>query len=175
MAAIILPPLGSGAFAPPPYDIPVFCPPNLSNTRQTISVNPVVSVVGPAIVPRDGGYEVRLLVTSIDAGTFRVHFGPAGADSDPICYSGVSGQGERVIITPGTSVTVIVPPEPIGGPYPFYFERLTGIGLETFTSSPLVTVVPHLVRSRMLTYRQTLLRNWKTGYRTIEALEFPQT
>jgi len=130
-------------------------------------------VATPATVSRDGGASVTVDSIAENDGTFRVHFGPSGDTTDPICYSGISGSGIIVELAGGI-FTCIIPRIDVGGPYLFHAVRLSGTGNATFTTGGLVTVVPHDFSSRVLRYRGLLPRTWFTGYRTIEQEVFPQ-
>lgn len=127
----------------------------------------------PDTVMKDGGTIVTVDSIVENDGTFRVHFGPNGDTTDPICYSGISGNAEVVELS-NQIFSCVLPPIDIGGPYFFHAVRLSGTGNATFTTGALVTVVAHDFKSRVLRYRGLLPRTWLTGYRTTEQEVFPQ-
>lgn len=129
--------------------------------------------VSSATVMNDGGYLITLRNLSVADGTFRMHFGPLSSTSDPICYSGVSGDGEASTLVDGV-LTCVIPPSVIGGPYAFHGVRLSGTGSVSFTTDPFVAVVAHDFKGHMLRCRRLLPRTWRVGYRDVEQEDFPQ-
>lgn len=132
-------------------------------------------LVLPTTVMNDGGWELRIAnVTSFPATQYRVHLGPAGNATDPVCYPGVAGQGEIAQVEDGRFITVWSPILPIGGPYSFFFETVPITGAGTASVSPAVTIVAHLYRSRLMSMRRLFPPRYKTNYRLAKRDRFPQ-
>jgi len=53
--------------------------------------------VDRSYLPEDGGYKLTISGTFEFGHNYRVHIGTAEDTSDPICYSGIAGQGATVI------------------------------------------------------------------------------
>jgi hypothetical protein len=126
----------------------------------------------PDVIPKDGGAEV-IVEGPMQNGTIRVHFGPLGTIQDPLCYSGIPGQGSTIEVA-SSSFTFRAPPAPVGGPYALFIERLTGGGPATQVIEDLITVIPHDFKSGTLRLRQTLPRTWLLGYTSVDLEDFPQ-
>jgi len=125
------------------------------------------------IIFKDGGYVLEGTLGGIGLadGNYELHVGPLSTSADPICYSGVSGQGEVVIVA-NNQFSCISPILPLGGPYAFTFVN-TDTRAEDLTQ-PVLTAVPQLVRTGTLAYRGLLPRVWHLGFRTTDQLDFPQ-
>jgi hypothetical protein len=124
-------------------------------------------------VPKDGGYSIDATLggDGIDDGNYNVYVGPLGSALDPICYSGVSGQGS-IIAVASNQFSCISPVLPIGGPYAFTLVDVVSGADEV--AQPGLTVIPHDIASGVLAYRGLLPITWLTGYRTLAQLDFPQ-
>ena len=123
----------------------------------------------------DGGWEIRIAnEDSFPDARYRVHLGPNGDATDPVCYPGVPGAGEIADVVDGRFINVWSPPLQIGGPYLFFFESENLDGTGDPSDDPMIEVIPHLYRSRMLSIRRLFPWNYKTEYREAKRDMFPQ-
>lgn len=127
--------------------------------------------VSPNPIPNDGGHTVTV-TAGIPDGTYRVYVGFTVSEDDAICYSGIQGQGSNVVVE-DEEFTCVVPPLEVDVGYSFFLVNVDD--LTTAAVTGVLDVIPHDFRSRMLSLRRILPRNWRMGYRTLEAEEFPQT
>ena len=125
----------------------------------------------PTQVPRDGGSEV-VISGDLTDGTYTVHFGPDLNITDPVCYSGVSGQG-NVITVVNQRATVWVPPNPVGVSG-FTFIPLPGGGGLAAATGSIINVTPHPFRDKVLATRALMHPRWRTSYRDYRLVERPQ-
>lgn len=134
--------------------------------------NPPVTLTTPTIY-KDGGYSLEGTIggAGLPDGEYNVFVGPLGTIADPICYSGISGEGSTVEVL-NNAFSCISPILPIGGPYPFTFVNLDTQAVDV--TAPALTAVAHPVRSLVLAYRGLLPRNWITGYRNLDQFDYPQ-
>lgn len=114
----------------------------------------------PIVVGADGGYRVTLRNLDFD-GTYRVHFGPNEDTSDPLCYSGIIGQGANVVVLNG-ECTFWTPPVGTGN-VSAYMARVTGSGPATFSTGPVFGVVLPPTRGQVVSLRGLLPRKWRTS------------
>ena len=133
---------------------------------------PPTATISPAVVQRDGGYEITVTLSgSVVDGLYFIHVGPNGDTTDDRCYSGIPGQGEQIQVT-SFVFTCWVPPMPVGGPYAFTFVPVAGGS--TITSVAALPVVPQFFRNRIQSLRKIFPPFWKTGFRSLDQVEFPQ-
>ena len=127
----------------------------------------------PQVVDNEGGMLVQTTRAGLPNGTYNVYLGPLGTTEDPICYSGVAGQGNVVIVRRNLErFTVPVPPLPTGGPYAFTLvNTVTG---DTYNLEPSITVVRRQFRSLRYTVRRRLPRDFEMGPRRTDFEEYPQ-
>lgn len=116
----------------------------------------------PTQVPQDGGVEVTF-TSGLDDGTYVAHFGPNLDDTDPLCYSGVEGQGSEIVVENG-GASLWIPTAPLGTAG-FYFVKVTGAGASDFSTSDIIAVVPFPFRREMLDMRKLFPPQWRMGYR----------
>jgi hypothetical protein len=143
-------------------------------------VAPVVDDGDDATSPEDGfvaneGGDIVTVASlaAVPNGTYRIHVGPLGTTADPVLYSGVSGNADRIDVRGGRFYG-ISPPLPIGGPYAFLLVNLATSA--TYTTPPLLSVIPHAMRSSIFSLRKLLPRKWRVGSTAFNVREeFPQT
>lgn len=128
----------------------------------------------PTQVPRDGG--VQFFITGIPAGSYLVYFGTTGTASDDPVYPGVPGEGTLVTVTgPSQEVELWLPPNPVGTSGLFFDPQSSGTLVNT---GPIVAVVPHPFRDKVLHLRSVLpggaSTRWALGYREDTEVERPQ-
>lgn len=91
------------------------------------------------------------------------------------CYSGVAGQGYRVIPEDAGSVDVITPPLPAWKHPLFRARTLTGTLIADF-AAPYVFVVNRYFRSKTFGFRSLFMPSFSTGPRSLsvaDALDMP--
>jgi hypothetical protein len=125
------------------------------------------------MVKSDGGYRVTVSGLSMPTGIYRIHVGPAQDDSDPVLYSGIPVQADKISVENDVFVGV-TPPLPIGGPYAFYFELLEGVGATTFLTPEILLSVATDFRSGTLELRSQLSTLARTGPRRTRDIPYPQ-
>lgn len=127
---------------------------------------------GPTTVEENGGHLVQVLVAGLADGTYRVHVGPLGSDSDPACLTGIPGTPNTFTAKDGR-LSVFTPILPLGGPYRFTVVPTAG-GSNTVTA-PLLTVRRRWYRNAWYEMR----RRWPTwlsvGFRRVarEPVDLP--
>ena len=129
----------------------------------------------PASIQHDGGYLLSVTGHSSLEGIYRVHLGPNGDDTDPICYGGSRNPGRPNVEVTAGDFLVVSPPLPIGGPYAFHLVRLSGSGLAVFTTGALITVVAKHFRARAHNLGRILPPHYAVGARTVRGEKYPQS
>lgn len=69
---------------------------------------PTLTSVSPSVVPSNGGYPIVLTGTFELEMPYRVHVGPNGDTSDPVCFAG-AGLGNDAVSPDGTTLSVNTP------------------------------------------------------------------
>lgn len=131
-------------------------------------------VLEPDVVDRDGGYRVTLTSNGLPDGLYVIRTdGAVAASGSQAMYSGLSGQGAIVEAKDG-QVTFVTRALPVGGPYPFFIERVTGSGAPEQTTPALLYVLPRQFESSLLALRRLLPAKYKLGVREAAHEPFPQ-
>lgn len=132
---------------------------------RLVLTSSVPSTIPLFTIPEDGGYRLPITgATGIPDGSYNVHLGPLGSALDPVCYSGVSGRGNTVVVAGGVFL-VVSPILPIGGPYEFTLVPI--LGGTTHVTAPVVTVVHRNYRSRVYSLRRSLAPRWAVGAKKV--------
>lgn len=130
-------------------------------------------VGGPSalVTHKDGGELLTVSAPGALDGEYHIHVGPLGSIADPPLYSGISGQGRRIVVA-NEEFLGAMPPLPVGGPYAFTLVNLS-TGLVT-TSAPALTVLPGEFRSGTLRVRGLLAPPLDAGLRDLKHAPYPQ-
>jgi len=75
-----------------------------------------VTGVSPVLIEERGG-QILLVNGEFPAGDLEFFLGPAGDDTDPPCYSGISGQGYLCRSDDGSTCQIVAPPATPGTRY----------------------------------------------------------
>lgn len=148
---------------------------NLIDPPLNLDFNGIgADVVTPSVVPTEventGGYRLELAI-SVDDGLYNIHLGPNGDATDPLCFSGIPGQGYECQVR-DNAVTVFSPALPVGGPYEFTLVNLETAAVTVTTG--LVDVRYRLFRSSIYDLRRRFSTKWKTGKTRIDYEAYPQ-
>lgn len=119
-----------------------------------------------SVVEDDGGYDISIGVISgiWPDGFYRIHLGPTGTEADPLCYSGVGGQGS--LIEARDQSAVFVSPPILGAAV----HNVLVIGVEApfrRLTPAAVTYVRRNLRSGIFAFRRILPPRFLTGPRAI--------
>lgn len=112
-----------------------------NETEDTYTFTTAASIVSNiTTVSSIGGTKIELL--GVPAGRYRIHLGPNGDETDPLCF--VGGGFGNVVTSDGVNpVELWTPQLPVGGPYAFYAVRVSGSEARTLLSEEQMTVVPY--------------------------------
>ena len=125
-------------------------------------------------VSREGGTILEFVDTSVLNGWMLAYIGPNGDNTDTPAYPVERGRGMALQVIDG-AFSVTTPPLAVGGPYYLTLVRVGGMGdAPSLTSNTFITVVPQQVPNRVLKLRGRLYADLKVGYRSVDALEYPQ-
>ena len=109
----------------------------------------VLSAIDTSVSGDDGGWEI------IASGEFPlgVDIGcEVWTDADHVrCYSGVAGQGDVIRTLDGATISFVLPPLPVGGPYTVSVVRLDTA--ETAELADAITVIHRSFTDRLYTLR----------------------
>ena len=123
--------------------------------------------ISPQKVSCEGGRALTITGVFELTHRYRVHIGNSETTGDPICYSGVSGQGNVVYPTNATTLLVYTPLfTPSATPY-----SVLVVDLDTSESHALLNVVTALKKqfcSMVYLYRKNMHGDYKVGPRNIE-------
>lgn len=122
-------------------------------------------VMETVAVEDNGGALLSITDASIADNTDRRVFIDVGTE-ERACYSGVAGQGNRVIAKDG-SIQVVTPPMPIGGPYDVVIRDAGGTLVTTLPA--VLDVVARNWQSKAYALRGLLPPWYKTGPRRVDA------
>jgi hypothetical protein len=126
----------------------------------------VVTSVDPVVVPEDGGRLVTITGTFSMAATYQVHLGLLGTTADPLCHSGVAGQGANCRPINPTTLRAYTPILPPG-------EVLTVLVVEPATAeqhslAAALTVAIRQFSNLVWELRQVLPYYYRMGARSID-------
>jgi len=98
-----------------------------------------------------------------------VHIGPAGDYTDPLCVSGIAGQGQLLYPMSARKLRCFFPMLTLGGPYNVFVRRvdMTRTGL----MAAAITVLPQMYYSSVFDMRTVLPPFYRTGPRNMDLLE----
>lgn len=125
-----------------------------------------LSSVDQDVVPRDGGYELTIRGT-FTLGLHRVHVGPNGDSTDPMCLSGKPEQVNDIYPLSTSLIRCYTPLLDVGAADVYVEEVSTSD--DDVLSAPL-TVIEPVWRSSSFDIRKVLPPNYKLGPRTMEQL-----
>lgn len=129
--------------------------------------------VHPGMIQNDGGWRIVIRnVTQFASDRYRVHLGPDGLVTEPVCYPGVAGEGEYATVLNGRFLIVYSPVLPIGTGYRFYFEAEEGTS--AISTGETVEVVAHVQRSKVYDMRRRYPPRWYTSARKPLNDPYPQ-
>ena len=129
--------------------------------------------VEPGVVQNDGGwFFVVTNATQFAAEKYRVHLGPVGDSTDPVCYPGVAGEGQFAEVINGKYIELFSPVVIRG--VGFYLTFVTEAGVETNSVDPVLDVVAHVERSRVFSVRRLMPPKWYTSARSVAQDPYPQ-
>lgn len=120
----------------------------------------------PGAVHGDGGYPLDLFGEFLVGVPLTVHVGLVGSTNDPLCYSGIPGQGYTIYATSAQRIRAYTPQL-----IPGLYNVTVSTGVQSATLSQAVRVHPPEVRLGTLALRQVLPPFWKTGPRNLEHLK----
>jgi hypothetical protein len=107
---------------------------------------------------------------ALDAGMpMRVHVGATGTVADPLCVSGVAGQGVTLYPVSPRRLRCFFPVLTPGGPYDVYVRR-TDMS-RAILLADVITVLPRMYYSSVFGIRTVLPPFYKTGARNMDLLE----
>lgn len=134
----------------------------------------LITEILPEKVSTEGGTRVSIsgdFEGKVGTG-FRVHVGPNGDDTDPLCYSGVPGQGTVIYPVSSSEMRCYLPVlEPTdGSPHSVYVEQVTD-ELENATLVDVLTVLPAQFYSRVFELRSVFPPFYRMGPRNMTTLE----
>lgn len=133
--------VSSEAFGSATLDLVIFGAGGIAS-EESLKDGPFI--VLPIEVEENGGYEVEIILPGLADGNYNVYVGPAGNNTDPACWSGISGS-PNVIAAKSGVLKPYTPALPLGGPYDFTIIPVGG-GATTQTG-PLLVVVRRWFRS----------------------------
>jgi hypothetical protein len=135
-----------------------------------------ITSVAPTEIPGDGGHELEI-IGSFEAGhRYRVHIGDAGSSDDPVCHSGIAGQGGIVFprkSTPGGALDMLTvySPRMSPGAMPYGVSVMDPDTPESRTLASAVTVVKKQFFTTVYSVRKLFSTIFKVGPRSINSEE----
>lgn len=124
--------------------------------------------VSPDKVSCEGGALITLTGTFEVTHRYRVHVGDITTTIDPICYSGVRGQGNVVYPTSATTLKAYVPVlTPSVTPYNILVVDLDTA--EVHSLSSVLTALKKQFYSQVYSYRKVMHSSFKMGPRSIDS------
>jgi len=121
-----------------------------------------------AEVPYDGGYAVIVWGVFSRLSRYRVHVGPNGDDTDPVCLSGVSGRPHDIEPINEEKMRVFMPVLAMGTASVYVKELGT---TEDGVLTDVLEVIEPVYRSTIFELRRVLPINYALGPRTMELLQ----
>ena len=125
--------------------------------------------VSPAIVSAAGGYLIEIVGAFELGNRYQVYLGNTGTTLDPVCYSGVRGQGS--VVYPLSAVLMRAYTPRVASDTSAY--TVTVLNLDTLEGHVLagsVTAEKVQYQSTVFGLRGVAPPRWKTGPRTLESV-----
>ena len=161
------------AFTELPSDFGIAMLPELDFSIEGSGTAGFDVTIHPSIIQNDGGWRIVIRnVTQFASERYRVHLGPDGLITEPVCYPGVAGEGEYATVVNGRFLTVYSPVLPIGTGYRFYFEAEEGTS--SISEGETLEVVAHVQRSKVYDMRRRYPPRWFTSARRTLYDPYPQ-
>lgn len=126
-----------------------------------------IASISPQKVSCEGGHALTITGSFELTHRYRVHVGNSETTSDPICYSGIPGQGNVVYPTNATTL-VAYTPLLVSSTTPY---SILVVDLETSVVHPLLNALTALKKqfySLVYLYRKNMHGDYKVGPRNIE-------